>query len=55
MIILGIIALAIGFILSAKALANSDYDIHVVGTAFLGGMITVSGIWCIDSFKSLKL
>lgn len=54
MIILGIIALAIGFILSAKALADSDYDIHVVGTAFFGGMITAFGIWCIDSFKSPK-
>lgn len=54
MIILGIIALAIGSILSAKSLADSNYDIHVVGTAFLGGMITAVGIWCIDSFKSPK-
>lgn len=54
MIIIGIIALLIAFILSTKALADSDYDIRVVGTSYLGGMIAAFGIWCIDSFKSPK-
>lgn len=54
MIIIGIIAILIGSILSAKAFADSDCDIHVVGTAFLGGVIAAFGLWCIDSFKYPK-
>lgn len=54
MIIIGIIAILIGSILSAKALTDSDCDIHVVGTAFLGGVIVAFGLWCIDSFKYPK-
>lgn len=52
--IIGIIAVLIGFILSTKAFAESDHNIHITGTAYLGGTIIVLGIWCISSSKSPK-
>lgn len=54
MIIIGIITILIGFILYAKVFVESDYDIHITGTAYFGGMIVALGIWCISSFKSPK-
>lgn len=54
MIIIGIIAVLIGFILYAKAFAESDYDIPITGTVYFGGMIVAFGIWCINSYKSPK-
>lgn len=54
MIIIGIIAILIGFILYAKASVESDYNTHITGTSYLGGMIVAFGIWCINSFKSPK-
>lgn len=55
MIIIGIIAILIGSILFAKVFVESDYDIPITVTAYLGGMITVFGMWCINSFKSPKV
>lgn len=54
MIIIGIIAILIGSILFAKVFVESDYDIPITITAYLGGMITAFGMWCINSFKSPK-
>lgn len=52
--IIGIIAVLIGFILPTKAFAESDHNIHITRTAYLGGTIIVLGIWCISSSKSPK-
>lgn len=52
MIIIGIIAILIGSILFAKVFVESDCDIPITVTAYLGGMITAFGMWCINSFKS---
>lgn len=54
MIIIGIIAILIGSILFAKVFVESDYDIPITVTAFLGGVIAAFGLWCIDSFKYPK-
>ena len=54
MIIIGIIAILIGFILFGIAFIKSDYDLSTTGTAYFGGLIVAFGIWCISSSKSPK-
>lgn len=54
MIILGAIAILIGFILFAIVFIDSDYDLPITGTAYFGGLIVAFGIWCINSIKSPK-
>lgn len=52
MIIIGIIAILIGFILFGIAFIKSDYDLSTTGTAYFGGLIVAFGIYHINSFKS---
>lgn len=54
MIILGTIAILIGFTLFAIVFIDSDYDLRITGTAYFGGLIVAFGIWCINSIKSPK-
>lgn len=54
MIIIGIIAIVFGFIFSAKAFIDSNYNERVTFTAYAGGLAMAMGIWCIASDKSPK-